>query len=441
MHIHIIGICGTFMTGIALIARQLGHHVTGCDENIYPPMSDVLAAHAISIELGFSELPKHAPDLYVIGNAAKRGMPVIEHILNKRLPFTSGPQWLHDYLLKDKRVVAVAGTHGKTTTSSLLSWVLHSQQLNPGFLIGGAPLDFEVTARVTESPLFVIEADEYDTAFFDKRSKFVHYQPEVAIINNLEYDHADIFDSLAAIQAQFHGLVRLLPQQGLLIHPNNQPVIDELLAKGCWTPRYRFGNEHGLHAKLIKADGSEFEVWEDQTKRMQVAWPLIGEHNIHNALAVTAACRYLTLDFDQIAQGLSSFKGVKRRMEFKGEVKGISLWDDFAHHPSAIQTTVSGLRKKIGDKHLVVILEFASFSMRHGVGFDKSIKALSQADNVYLLNTPQGAGELPRHILPCAHVHDIECHLRELPSSSHVLIMSNRGTEHLFNHIKSTLVA
>ena len=344
MHIHILGICGTFMGGIAVLAKQAGHKVTGCDAGVYPPMSTQLEAQGIELIEGFD--PGQIllePDVFVIGNVVSRGNPLMEEILNRGLPYVSGPQWLAENVLRDKWTLAVAGTHGKTTTSSMLAWILEDAGLKPGFLIGGVPQNFGVSARLTDSPFFVVEADEYDTAFFDKRSKFVHYRPRTAVLNNLEFDHADIFPDLAAIETQFHHLVRTVPGNGLVVANGRETSLDRVLARGCWTPVERFGTGQGwtMGGAGTVAFKEEFQG--------TLNWRLLGEHNRMNALAAIAAARHAGVPSDIGIDALSRFENVKRRMEVRGVVNGITVYDDFAHHPTAIETTVEGLRRAVGD--------------------------------------------------------------------------------------------
>lgn len=349
MHIHVLGICGTFMGSLAVLAKELGHRVTGSDANVYPPMSTQLQAQGIELMQGYD--PAHlepAPDLVVIGNALSRGNPAVEHVLNKGLPYVSGPQWLADHVLQGRWVLAVAGTHGKTTTTSMLAWVLEHAGMSPGFLIGGVPQNFGVSARLGGTPFFVVEADEYDSAFFDKRSKFVHYRPRTAILNNLEFDHADIFPDLAAIERQFHHLVRTVPGEGLIIRPSAEKALERVLGMGCWTPVQTTGEGGQWQARLLAEDGSRFEVLFDGIVQGEVDWPLTGLHNVANALASLAAARHVGVVPSQGAAALSEFRNVKRRMEKVAEVRGVTLYDDFAHHPTAIATTLDGLRKQVG---------------------------------------------------------------------------------------------
>ncbi len=336
MHIHILGICGTFMGSLAVLAKELGHQVTGSDANVYPPMSTQLQAQGIELMQGYEAehlIPN--PDLVVIGNALSRGNPAVEYVLDRGLPYVSGPQWLADHVLQGRWVLGVAGTHGKTTTSSMLAWVLEDAGMMPGFLIGGVPQNFGVSARLGDSPFFVVEADEYDSAFFDKRSKFVHYRPRTAILNNLEFDHADIFPDLAAIERQFHHLVRTVPGEGLIIHPTGEAALERVIGMGCWTPVQTTGEGGDWQARLLAEDGSCFEVLFQGELQGTVDWPLTGRHNVANALATLAAARHVGILPGQAANALCRFKSVKRRMEKVAEVAGVTLYDDFAHHPTA----------------------------------------------------------------------------------------------------------
>lgn len=374
MHLHILGICGTFMGSLALLAKAKGFQVSGCDANVYPPMSTQLSEQGIELLEGYrpeylqASADRPVPDLVIVGNAMSRGNPCVEYLLNQGIPYTSGPQWLADHVLQDKWVMAVAGTHGKTTTSSMLAWVLEYAGMSPGFLIGGVPSNFDLSARLGETPFFVIEADEYDTAFFDKRSKFVHYRPRTAILNNLEFDHADIFDDLAAIERQFHHLIRTVPANGQVIVPRDDANLTRVLEQGCWTPVVSFGLELGgdWQARLLKADGSCFEVFLDGASVATVNWNQTGQHSVRNGLAVMAAARHVGVTPEHSAEALSRFSGVKRRMEKVGEAAGIRIYDDFAHHPTAIATTLQGLRARAGDKPVVAVIEPRSNTMRLG---------------------------------------------------------------------------
>lgn len=393
MHIHILGICGTFMGGVAQLARALGHRVTGSDANVYPPMSTQLEAAGIMLKEGYE--PAHlepAPDQVVVGNAMSRGNPAVEYMLDQGLRYVSGPQWLAENLLQDRWVLAVAGTHGKTSTASMLAWILEHAGLAPGFLIGGVPCDFGVSARLGEAPFFVVEADEYDTAFFDKRSKFVHYRPRTLILNNLEMDHADIFDDLAQIQRQFHHLVRTIPGTGLIIQPADDTTLDEVMAMGCWTPRENLstqGDSADWTCADASADGSAFQVRFQGEPMGRVDWDWTGRHNMANALAAIAAARHAGVPPALAIEALSRFQGIKRRMELRGEINGICVYDDFAHHPTAIRTTLDGLRAQRNGKRILAVLEPRSNTMRMGLHKDQLAAALAPADLVFLHASPE----------------------------------------------------
>ncbi len=434
MRIHILGICGTFMGGIALLARSLGHTVSGQDANVYPPMSTQLAEQGITLIEGFD--PAGIPDnvdMVVIGNALSRGNPAVEHVLNRGLAYTSGPQWLGEKLLRDKWVLAVAGTHGKTTTAAMLAWILEHAGMAPGFLIGGIPRNFGLSARAGDTPFFVVEADEYDTAFFDKRSKFVHYRPRTAILNNLEYDHADIFPDLAAIQRQFHHLVRTIPGEGLILAPGDDANIADTLTMGCWTPVEPFGAGAGWAAELVSPDGSCFDVLFAGERLGQVNWGLVGDHNVRNALAAIGAARHAGVPAAQAIEALTEFQSVKRRLEVRGTASGVTVYDDFAHHPTAIATTVQGLRRRIGDGRLLAILEPRSNTMRMGVHRESLGASLAEADQVFLF-APGDLGWDPEATLTAvgdrARVYrDIDAIISDIVANArpgdHVLIMSN----------------
>ena len=434
------------MGGIAAIAKSLGHKVTGSDKNVYPPMSTQLEALGIELTEGYCESQfDPAPDMVVIGNAMSRGNPAVEYVLNRNLPYTSGPQWLLDNLLKDRWVIGLSGTHGKTTTSSMVAWILEHAGLNPGYLIGGVPENFGVSARVGESPFFVIEADEYDSAFFDKRSKFVHYRPKTLVINNLEFDHADIFADLGAIQTQFHHLVRMVPENGLILTPNNTAAIEEMLKKGCWSSRQSLGKE--WHAELLKKDGSEFNVLHNGVIAGTVTWALVGQHNVDNALMAIAAAHHAGVTLPDTIEALSFFKNVKRRMEVKGEVNNITLYDDFAHHPTAIATTLDGLRKKVGNARILAVLEPRSNTMKMGVHKDTLANSWQKADEVYLYE-PEGMDwslvESVAHSNAPAHCFkDVEkivqgvCNVAQ--PGDHILVMSNGGFEGIHGRILDAL--
>jgi len=437
VHIHILGICGTFMGGIAAIAKQAGYCVTGCDANVYPPMSTQLEVQGIELIEGFGvEQLELKPDVFVIGNVVSRGNPLMEEILNRNLPYVSGPQWLADTLLRDKWVLGVAGTHGKTTTTSMLAWILEYAGLNPGFLIGGVPQNFGVSARITESPFFAIEADEYDTAFFDKRSKFVHYRPRTAILNNLEFDHADIFPDLASVETQFHHLVRTVPGNGLVVCNGREESLRRVLQRGCWTPVETFGS-------IIPSMGEGESGWSiDANNRValngvaqgSLQWDLLGEHNRMNALAALAAARHAGVPVAQGLAALSEFKNVKRRMEVRGTVNGITVYDDFAHHPTAIDTTIAGLRSKAGSGRILAVLEPRSNTMKLGVMKDALPGSLKDADLVfcYAGNLGWDAAATLTLLGNKVVVKDdlnelIEAIAAATHSGDHVLVMSNGG--------------
>ena len=450
-HIHIIGIGGTFMGGLARLAKEAGFKVTGCDAKMYPPMSTQLAEMGVDVHEGFdaAQLQQYPADMYVIGNVAKRGMDVVEAILNRNLPYTSGPQWLAENVLQPYWVLGVAGTHGKTTTASMLAWVLEYAGLGAGFLIGGVPQNFSVSARLPQdgSPFFVIEADEYDTAFFDKRSKFVHYRPHTAVLNNLEYDHADIFPDLAAIQTQFHHLVRTVPGEGLVVANGQAEPLREVIDKGCWTPVEWFGNPEGWQIGAADENGS-FDVFFQGEKLGRVAWDLLGEHNRLNALAVIAAARHAGVPVAQACAALGKFKNVKRRMEIKGVSGGITVYDDFAHHPTAIETTIAGLRQKVGGARIVAVLEPRSNTMKLGTMKAALPGSLQAADAVFCYAggvdwdvqaalAPLG-GKL--HVGPDfdGFVDDLAAFAQ---SGDHVLIMSNGGFGGIHDKLLAKLAA
>ena len=490
MHIHILGICGTFMGGIAALAKQEGHRVTGCDANVYPPMSTQLESQGIELIEGFSpDQTKLNPDIYVIGNVVSRGNPLMEEILNQGLPYISGPQWLAENVLQGKWVLAVAGTHGKTTTSSMLAWILEYAGLAPGFLIGGVPENFGVSARLPQvppaqtikqsspspfgrgvgvrevvsvtsddcphpsplpqgegikseggvySPFFVIEADEYDTAFFDKRSKFVHYRPRTAILNNLEFDHADIFDDLAAIEKQFHHLIRTVPQNGLVVSNGREASLKRVIDKGCWSSVELFGTDADWQAKNAQGDGS-FDVYFKGERQAHVSWEMLGEHNRMNALASIAAARHVGVAPCIAIEALSEFKNVKRRMETKGIVNNITVYDDFAHHPTAIETTLAGLRAKVGDfkstgARILAVLEPRSNTMKLGVMKAALPASLKDADLVFCYGANLGwdAAEALKPIKNKTQTFEnlenlVTAIAKSAKSGDHILVMSNGG--------------
>ncbi|MBP9062594.1 MAG: UDP-N-acetylmuramate:L-alanyl-gamma-D-glutamyl-meso-diaminopimelate ligase [Aquabacterium sp.] len=391
MHIHILGICGTFMGGVAALAREAGHRVTGCDAGVYPPMSDQLRALGIDLIEGYGvEQLALQPDLFVIGNVVSRGNPLMEAILDAGLPYTSGPQWLSENVLQGRHVLAVAGTHGKTTTTSMLTWILEFAGQRPGFLVGGVPENFGVSARLghtdaTTRPAtghpFVIEADEYDTAFFDKRSKFVHYRPRTAILNNLEFDHADIFADLAAIETQFHHLVRTVPASGRLVVNAREEALSRVLERGCWSDVARFGERRDAPGFRARGEPHAFDVLKTGVLVGRVEWALLGEHNQLNALAAIAAAEHVGVTPQQACEALGQFANVKRRLELKGEVRGITVYDDFAHHPTAIRTTVDGLRRKVGpDSRILAVFEPRSNTMKLGTMKAQLPWSLEEAD-------------------------------------------------------------
>jgi UDP-N-acetylmuramate: L-alanyl-gamma-D-glutamyl-meso-diaminopimelate ligase len=441
MHVHILGISGTFMGGVAALAKAAGHRVTGSDRNVYPPMSTQLAALGIELTEGFEAAQlTPRPDVVVVGNVMTRGLPVIEALLESDIALTSGPEWLAREVLKGRWVLAVAGTHGKTTTSSLLAWILDYAGLAPGFLIGGVPENFQSSARLGRLPFFVIEADEYDTAFFDKRAKFVHYRPRTLVLNNLEFDHADIYDNLAAIERQFHHLIRIVPGSGRIIWNAADARLSHTLAMGSWTPCEGFAsrapNADALWtsrpAKAL-ADGSCFEVLEADRVQGEVRWSLIGGHNVDNALAALAAARHAGVPLALGIEALGSFKGIARRMQLRGEVGGIAVYDDFAHHPTAIQTTLAGLRARVKDARIVAVLEPRSHTMRAGVHRDTLAPAFAAADEVWLYAPPDLGWDVKAVVAQLGERgrvrHDLETLGADLASAlrpgDHVLVMSN----------------
>jgi UDP-N-acetylmuramate: L-alanyl-gamma-D-glutamyl-meso-diaminopimelate ligase len=463
MHIHILGICGTFMGGIAAIARQAGHVVTGCDANVYPPMSTQLQRLGIALTEGWdpAQLEPRA-DIYVVGNVVSRGNPLMEAILDRGLPYVSGPQWLAETVLRDKWVLAVAGTHGKTTTTSMLAWILEDAGLDPGFLIGGVPENFGVSARLTASPFFVIEADEYDTAFFDKRSKFVHYRPRTAILNNLEFDHADIFADLAAIQTQFHHLVRTVPASGLLVVNGTDANLQATLAKGCWTPVEHFGTDDGWDCMAagrggagVAADASAGDAtasaWTVRFAGREVAplhWDLPGAHNRMNALAAIAAARHAGVAPEVAVDALRRFRNVKRRLEVRGAVRGVTVVDDFAHHPTAIRETLAALRERVGRGRVLAVLEPRSNTMKQGVWQGELAGSLADADAVFCYTRGLGwdaAGALARLGARLTAGDDLVALVAAIVTAARagdsVLVMSNGGFEGIHDKLLAALAA
>jgi UDP-N-acetylmuramate: L-alanyl-gamma-D-glutamyl-meso-diaminopimelate ligase len=433
-HLHILGICGTFMGGVAAIARQSGYRVSGCDANVYPPMSEQLGALGIELIDGYgADQLALQPDLWIIGNVVTRGNPLMEAILDRALPFVSGPQWLSEHVLRDKWVLAVAGTHGKTTVASMLAWILERAGRSPGFLIGGVPMGFALSARQTGSPAFVIEADEYDTAFFDKRSKFVHYRAKTAVLNNLEFDHADIFADLAAIERQFHHFVRVIPGTGRIICNAADPALKRVLTSGCWTPTEYFGSAEGWEAGAPDENGW-FEIAWQGCALGRVCWPLAGEHNRMNALAAVAAARHAGVEPGLAIEALGAFQGVRRRMEVRGVAGGVTVYDDFAHHPTAIRLTLEGLRQHVGRARILAVLEPRSNTMKLGVMKDALPASLATADAVYVYTAglPWDAGAVfaaAGKAARCEPSFDalLEALAAEARAGDHVLVMSNGG--------------
>jgi UDP-N-acetylmuramate: L-alanyl-gamma-D-glutamyl-meso-diaminopimelate ligase len=455
MHIHILGICGTFMGSLAILAKQLGYQVSGSDQHVYPPMSTQLEQQGIQLSEGYD--PAHLqdnPDMIVIGNTCSRGNPAVEYVLNEGLPYCSGPQWLAEHVLQGRWVLAVAGTHGKTTTTSMLSWILDYAGLQPGFLIGGVPKNFDVSARLGEQPFFVIEADEYDSAFFDKRSKFIHYQPRTAIMGNLEFDHADIFADLAAIQTQFHHLVKIIPENGLIISPSGNQALEQVFEKGTWSPRQTFKlNDEAIadwQVSLLKDDGSSFQVqYADETAT--VSWSLLGEHNVQNAVAAIAAAAHAGVDIQKSCEALSSFEGVKRRLEVLGNFNGISVYDDFAHHPTAIKTTLDGKRAALtanaDSGRLIAVIEARSNTMKMGYHQNTLADSLSAADKVYWYKNADTKLDLEAIGSSCKAEFEVLDSVDKLittlvedsQSGDHIVIMSNGGFEGFHQKLCSAL--
>ncbi len=458
MHLHILGICGSFMGGLAVIAQQAGHRVSGCDANVYPPMSTQLEARGILLTEGYdpAQLDGDAEgtDVFVVGNAMTRGNPLVEAILDRGLAYASGPQWLADHILRDRWVLAVAGTHGKTTAASMLAWILERNQLKPGFLIGGVPLNFGVSAQLTAGAFFVVEADEYDTAFFDKRSKFVHYRPRTAILNNLEYDHADIFPDLAAIETQFHHLVRIVPRTGRLVVNAEDDALTRVLARGCWSEVERFAG-----AEIAAAEGTLSPDWRiapdgkvthGSAPQGMLRWSadstMHGRHNRLNALAAIAAARHAGVPVEASLAALAEFRGIRRRLELRGMVRGVTVYDDFAHHPTAIVATIEGLRRAVGDARIVAVLEPRSNTMKLGAMKDRLAASLAGANRSFCFASNLGwdAEAALRPLGPKASVHDriddlVAAVAAECESGDHVLIMSNGGFGGIHGKLLATL--
>ncbi len=435
MHIHILGICGTFMGGLAALAREGGHTVTGCDANVYPPMSDQLRALGIELVEGFgAEQLALKPDCFVVGNVVSRGNPLIEAILDAGAPYTSGPQWLAEHVLQGRHVLAVSGTHGKTSTTSMLAWMLEHAGLKPGFLVGGVPLNFGVSARLGAGP-FVIEADEYDTAFFDKRSKFVHYRPRTAVLNNLEYDHADIFDDLAAIERQFHHQIRTVPAHGRLVVNARDDNLQRVLGMGCWSEVQRFGaRKEEPGALRARGEPHAFDVLRGSLKIARVEWSLLGEHNQLNALAAIAAAEHAGVAPEVAAKALASFQNVRRRLELRGEAGGVKVYDDFAHHPTAIRTTVNGLRRKVGAQRILAVFEPCSNTMKLGAMKAQLPWSLEEADLAFChsgglgWDAVQALAPMGAQAVVCDKIDDLVQRVAAAARpGDHVLCMSNGG--------------
>lgn len=435
MHIHILGICGTFMGSLAILARAQGHKVTGSDQNVSPPMSDLLTEQGIELIQGYDPAQlTPRPDMVVIGNAMKRGNPCVEAVLNQGIPYTSGPQWLHDHVLPERWVLAVAGTHGKTTTAGMLAWILEDCGYQPGFLIGGVPGNFDVSATLGNSPFFVIEADEYDCAFFDKRSKFVHYSPRTLLLNNLEFDHADIFENLAAIEKQFHHLVRVVPGDGKIIAPAQDANLKQVLSMGCWSEEEYTGDNARWQAEKVTNDCGEFDVRYDGEISGRVTWGLVGEHNMQNALMAVAAAHHVGVPVAEACRALGKFINARRRLELRGEVNGISVYDDFAHHPTAILATLQALRSKVGGTaRILVVLEPRSNTMKMGISKDDIAPALGRADEVFIFqpaNIPWLVSEITeRCVQPAYWSGDLDALTNMVAEHAqpgdHILVMSN----------------
>ncbi|WP_350432552.1 UDP-N-acetylmuramate:L-alanyl-gamma-D-glutamyl-meso-diaminopimelate ligase [Shewanella sp. H8] len=464
MHVHILGICGTFMGGLALLARAMGHKVTGSDTNVYPPMSTQLEQQGIELIQGFdpSQLGKEGdnqPDLVVIGNAMSRGNPCVEAVLNRGMKYTSGPQFLSEHILQDRWVLAVSGTHGKTSTASMLAWVLEYCGYEPGFLIGGVPQNFGVSARLGNSAFFVVEADEYDSAFFDKRSKFVHYHPRTLVINNLEFDHADIFADLAAIQRQFNHVIRTVPGEGKVIWPRDVKAVQQVIDMGCWSEQEVYSTQAAIvkdeaepsawQSRIVADDGHEFEVLFKGESQGIVNWALIGQHNIENAIMAIAAARHVGVAPNHAIEALAQFSPPKRRLELLDTVNGIAVYDDFAHHPTAIATTLQGLRAKVGfgknaSGKIIVVLEPRSNTMKSGVHKDTLANSMALADVGYLYQADNIGWDISASManapIPVTVYHNIEDIITTVANTAQqgdtVVIMSNGG----FNGIHQKLI-
>ena len=452
MRVHILGICGTFMGGVAALAKAAGYRVSGSDENVYPPMSDLLDDLGIPVHQGYH--PEHLGndiDCVVVGNVMSRGRDVVEALLDSSLPFYSGPQWLAEHVLRDRWVLAVAGTHGKTTTTSLLAWILDYAGLEPGFLIGGVPANFGVSARFGDSKYFVVEADEYDTAFFDKRAKFVHYRPRTLAITNIEFDHADIYDDLDAILRQFHHLLRTVPGRGLVAVNGADDNTERLLKQGIWTPLESFSAEDRSATWYARHDpagpGSSFDVYQRGEHVGEVSWPMLGKHNVENALTAICCAAHAGVPVEAALEALASFNGVRRRLEKRGDYAGISLYDDFAHHPTAIRATLGALRSAGRGDRVIAVLEPGSNTMRMGVHRDSLSGALSGADKVFVLAADDLAwdvetelAELGAKLVAAQSVDELHAGiLKELRQGDQVAIMSNRGFQRLPGRLEESL--
>ncbi|REL25423.1 UDP-N-acetylmuramate:L-alanyl-gamma-D-glutamyl-meso-diaminopimelate ligase [Thalassotalea euphylliae] len=456
-HVHILGICGTFMGGIAAIAKQLGFRVSGCDANVYPPMSTQLEALGIELMQGYDTAHlADEPDMVIVGNAMARGNPMVEYVLDRNIPYTSGPQWLLENVLKDRWVLAVSGTHGKTTTSSMLTWILEYAHMKPGYLIGGVPQNFEVSARLGDAPFFVIEADEYDTAFFDKRSKFVHYRPRTLVINNMEFDHADIFNDISDIQRQFHHLIRMVPSNGLVLSPADETYINETLEQGCWTPTEQaFGcapsevEAAGWQAKKLCDDGSAFEVYFAGQLQGIVRWSLIGDFNIDNALMAIGAARHAGVPSHVAVEALAAYINTKRRLELRGTINKVKVYDDFAHHPTAIAKTLTAMRSYVRKGKVIAVLEPRSNTMKSGVHKDTLGASLTQADEVYIFQGEKVQWSVADIAEQCQQAcfadTDIDALVAKVAASAqpddHIVVMSNGGFGGFHNKLLAALAA
>ncbi len=452
MRVHILGICGTFMGGIAVIAKQLGYEVSGSDANIYPPMSDQLRAQGIQLIEGFNVAQlKPMPDMVIVGNAMKRGNPCVEYLLNHNLPLISGPEWLAQHVLRGRWVLGVAGTHGKTTTTSLLAWLLEYAGMEPNFLIGGVPENFGVSARYTGSDFFVIEADEYDTAFFDKRAKFIHYRPRTLVLNNLEFDHADIYNSLEDIKRQFRYLVRTIPEEGQIIASKNDINLADILAEECWTPvkYFAINARADWEAKIEGERISLFSVYLEDRLVGSGETPLLGLHNLHNTLAAIAAAHHVGVPVETSLQALADFKNVKRRLEQRGTVKDITIYDDFAHHPTAIECTLAALRTKVGNARILAVLECGSYTMRSGVHKERLADAIRVANRAYVLKPKQAdwdlVGSLENASIPVETFDTVDQLVKavggEAMGGDQILVMSNSGFDGVHEKLMRVLSA